>query len=126
MRWIGPLVAVMAIAAYSGLVYLGWLPRALWVTPWPMLAALAVALAVAVRDARRRRRYAALVTTALLAAAFVVGTPLATRLPDAPRAPTAVGATPPDFTLPSTQGPPIALSSLRGHKVVLVFHRGHW
>jgi len=38
-----------------------------------------------------------------------------------------VGATAPDFTLASLNGPPVTLSGLRGEKnVVLVFYRGHW
>ena len=38
----------------------------------------------------------------------------------------AVGDTAPDFTLLDRTGEPVALSELRGRKVVLVFYRGHW
>lgn len=37
-----------------------------------------------------------------------------------------VGQAPPDFDLPSASGGKMALSSLRGKNVVLVFYRGHW
>lgn len=33
----------------------------------------------------------------------------------------AIGSTPPDFTLPSTSGQPVTLSSLRGRNVLLAF-----
>jgi hypothetical protein len=38
----------------------------------------------------------------------------------------AVGATAPDFELPSAAGGSFKLGGLRGKNVVLVFYRGYW
>jgi cytochrome oxidase Cu insertion factor (SCO1/SenC/PrrC family) len=38
----------------------------------------------------------------------------------------AAGSPAPDFTLPTANRQPLALSDLRGKNVVLVFYRGHW
>jgi hypothetical protein len=124
----GPLLAVLAIAAYLVPLYLGRLPRSMWVTPWPQWIVLGLGVAVALVMALRRRRasgWIALGVTLLLGVGLVVLLPLGTRLPAAPGA-VAVGSVPPDFTLPSTAGGEVTLSAQRGRKVVLVFHRGHW
>ena len=38
----------------------------------------------------------------------------------------AAGQPAPDFSLRDQNGQPLRLSSLRGHRVLLVFYRGHW
>jgi peroxiredoxin Q/BCP len=125
----GPLLVIAILAAYVGLLYGGKLPRSLWVAPWPALVAVAAGVALALAAALARRRPAGWVglgVTVALALVFVVGLPRATRLP--PPAPGSLtrGAAAPDFTLPSTSGGELTLSALRGGRVVLVFHRGHW
>lgn len=70
----------------------------------------------------------AVVATALAAAASLVGPPGPAAAQDAPPAPGAtgelvVGSEAPDFTLPDQEGKPVALSSFRGKKtVVLAFY----
>ncbi len=43
-----------------------------------------------------------------------------------PQTASAEGKTAPDFSLPDQEGRNIQLSSVRGHRVVLIFYRGYW
>jgi hypothetical protein len=127
----GPALAALGVAAYLVPLFAGRLPRTLWVTPWPAVAAVVLGVVVAAALALRRRRTATLVALAVagaLALLLVVGIPLATRLPHPGDAAAALepGTQAPELSLPSTDGGTLALSSLRGSRVVLVFHRGHF
>jgi hypothetical protein len=126
---LGPLLVVAALASYVALLFAGWLPRALWLVPWPFLVAAGAGVALALRSALRTRRRSAwvgLTVAVILVLAFGFGLPVATRLPPVDGGALAQGAQAPDFTLPSTDGHDLTLSSLRGRTVALVFHRGHW
>ncbi len=126
---LGPVLVVASLASYVALLFGGRLPRGLWLVPWPFLAGASVGIVVALWAALRRRRRAAWLGFALaviLVVGFVLGVPLATRLPPVDGDTLAPGAAAPDFTLPSTDGRDLTLSSLRGRRVALVFHRGHW
>ena len=68
------------------------------------------------------RRRKILLTTLLLAAAFVAWKMV---LPK-PQSAFASLQPAPDFTLNDQDGKPFTLSSLRGSRVVLVFYRGYW
>jgi hypothetical protein len=126
---LGPLLVIAGIAAYIVPLRMGLLPRALFVFPWPtylgIAAGVALALALAVRRRRRVGPWAAAGVALLLGALFVVGLPRGTHLPPAAGS-FAPGTALPDFTLPSSDGGEVTLSALRGQRVVLVFHRGHW
>lgn len=43
-----------------------------------------------------------------------------------PQTASAEGKEAPDFSLPDQEGREVKLSSLRGHRVVLIFYRGYW
>ncbi len=43
-----------------------------------------------------------------------------------PQTASAEGKEAPDFSLPDQEGRDLRLSSLRGHRVVLIFYRGYW
>jgi len=43
-----------------------------------------------------------------------------------PQTASAEGEEAPDFSLPDQEGRDLRLSSLRGHRVVLIFYRGYW
>lgn len=63
------------------------------------------------------------ICVALAAAMLLMGAATAKRVRVTPPA---VGAPAPDFQLVDQDGRRVALSALRGQKVVLVFYRGYW
>jgi hypothetical protein len=128
--WVGPLLAIVAIAAYFA-VFLN-IPSTRDV-PWPSYALLVVALALStlalVRAARARRglvpaAIADLATTGL-AAFFVWYCLVFSVLPELPGA-LAVGAPVPAVTLVDDRGTPVDVAALARDKLLLVFYRGHW
>lgn len=64
-----------------------------------------------------------LLLPALLAAVLALGQnqPL-----PKPQTASAAGKEAPEFSLPDQEGRDLRLSSLRGHRVVLIFYRGYW
>ncbi len=128
--WIGPLVALVAVASYFA-VFLNYPPTR--DVPWPSYALLALAVVAstlalvgAVR-ARRRIVLAALADTVTVAlAAFFLFYCLAfTKLPEVPGA-LALGAQAPEIVLVDDRGAAVDIAALARDKLVLVFYRGHW
>jgi hypothetical protein len=126
----GLLLAVVAVFGYFTVVTVVLGPRLPWLRDQPLLnfALLAVALWLAWRGVRRGRwpaRLAAAATVLLTAffTFYVYG--LSSWLPSADGAPR-VGDPAPAFALADDHGQTLALESLRGAPVVLVFYRGFW
>lgn len=72
-------------------------------------------------------------THTVISAAIILGATFclaaaacASSQPNLPALRVSVGQAAPDFTLPSTTGKPVALSSFRGHTVLLDFYEGYW
>jgi hypothetical protein len=128
--WIGPLVAIVAIAGYFA-VLLSW--PATRDVPWPSYVLLALALAAStfalLRAVRARRRIAlaalAGAVSVGLAALFLSYTFAFTELPEVPGA-LAVGAPAPALVLVDDRGAQVDVAALARDKLVLVFYRGHW
>jgi len=128
--WLGLVLVILAFVGYVTLFVRFPLTRDV---PWASYLLLAVGLAFVVAGFRRAQRklvpsIVAVVTVAL-AAFFVFGASVGTRMPASPAAP-AVGAKAPGFTLPDTNNRPVTLAQLLaapGSKgVILVFYRGYW
>lgn len=70
-----------------------------------------------------RTLFLSMLLSMLLAATMVLGQnqPL-----PKPQTASAEGKEAPDFALPDQEGREVKLSSLRGHRVVLIFYRGYW
>ena len=129
--WTGLIVAVVAVASYPLVFYRYPLTRDV---PWVTFLLLAVALGLLVAGVRRApgRKIAALIVAAFgvaLAVLFTVGLTIGTRVPTGANIP-AVGAQAPNFTLPDSNGKPVALAQLLGAPdskgVLLIFYRGYW
>jgi hypothetical protein len=128
--WIGPLLALVAVASYFAL-FLNF--PATRDVPWPSFVLLALALAAStwalVRAAREKKGIVRaalgdLVTTGL-ALFFVLYTFVFTKIPDLPGA-LAVGAPAPALVLADDRGAQVDVAALARDKLVLVFYRGHW
>jgi len=129
--WTGLIVAVVAVASYPLVFYRYPLTRDV---PWVTFLLLAVALGLLVAGVRRApgRKIVALIVAAFgvaLAVLFTVGLTIGTRVPTGANIP-AVGAQAPNFTLPDSNGKPVALAQLLGAPdskgVLLIFYRGYW
>jgi hypothetical protein len=128
--WLGFVVVLFAFISYLPLFVRFATTRDL---PWATYLLFAAGLVlVALGFRRAQRKVAAWIVTILsvaITAFFVVGATVGTRMPASPGAP-AVGTKAPDFSLPDTNGHPVALAQLLaapGAKgVVLVFYRGYW
>jgi hypothetical protein len=128
--WIGFIVVLFAFVTYLPLFVRFVATRDV---PWATYLIFAAGLVlVAIGFRRAQRKVAASIVTILSVAItgfFVFGANFGTRIPASPSAP-AVGAKAPDFTLPDTNGKPVALAQLLaapGAKgVMLVFYRGYW
>ena len=127
MVWLGPLLALVAVASYFT-VFVNWpLTRDV---PWVNLILLAVALAASIAGlVRSRRRVLAsggLVLTLFLGGFFVwYCYVFSYAIPGAELA-LDVGDPVPAIVLRDDRGQDVALSSLAADKLVLVFFRGHW
>jgi len=102
--------------------------------PWVSFILLAAALVLLIAGVRRAagRKIVAIVVAAIaigLAALFVFGITIGSRVPMGTNVP-AAGAKAPGFTLVDENGKPVALSQLLaepGSKgVLLIFYRGYW
>lgn len=122
------------IIPYGALTYSGKIPIALRDNPWPMelvaVGATGAAIFLAVRAYREKRLRILATATAALAtfatAIFLMLVHVASYdLPGAPKE-LAVGMVAPDFVLADAKGESVALASMRGQPVLLVFHRGVW
>jgi len=128
--WIGPLLAVVAVAAYFA-VFLNY-PSTRDV-PWPSYLLLAIALGAStvalVRAVRGRRGLVSAVIadtlTTALAGFFVWYCLVFSVLPEVPGA-LAVGAPAPQITLVDDRGAAVDVAALAQDKLLLVFYRGHW
>jgi hypothetical protein len=139
LRWWAPLAtAVLALAfglvPYAMFTYSGKMPVSLRDNPWPLellaVGATITAIVLAVQAYRQKRVRIVATVSALLAtmatALFLLLVHVGSyELPSAPKE-LAVGIAAPDFVLPDAKGDPFALSSTRGHRVLLVFYRGAW
>lgn len=139
--WIGFLLTIAAFLSYLFVFARFPITRDL---PWVNFILFAVAIALLIAGVRRAyatpstaRRVissiVALLGTVVTAFFLVVVLVLSRDIPAAPNAP-AVGQKAPDFTLPDTNGNPVALAQLltapvAGHApagVLLIFYRGYW
>jgi hypothetical protein len=129
--WLGFALAVIGVLSYPLFFYRFPITRDV---PWVTFILLAVGLGMIVAGVRRApgRKIAAIIVAILgfaLAVMFTVGVTVGSRVPTGTRIP-AVGAKAPDFTLPDSNGKPLALAQLLrapGSKgVLLVFYRGYW
>lgn len=129
--WTGLVLSVFAVFSYLLFFYRFPITRDV---PWVSYLLLAVAIALLIAGVRRAagRKIAAIIVTAIgvgLAALFVFGMTIGSRLPTGAHIP-AVGAKAPDFTLPDANRKPVALAQLLGAPgtkgVLLVFYRGYW
>jgi hypothetical protein len=127
MVWLGPLLALVAVASYFT-VFVNW--PATRDVPWVNLLLLAAALGLSVAGfARARRRVLAslgLALTLFLGGFFVwYCYVFSYDMPGAERA-LDVGAPVPAVVLRDERGADVALDALAREKLVLVFFRGHW
>jgi len=127
MVWLGPLIALAAVASYFA-VFVNWpLTRDV---PWVNLILLAVALGASIAGlVRSRRRVLAsggLALTLALGGFFVWYCYVFSY--DIPSAELAldVGAPVPAIVLRDDRGQDVELAALSSDKLVLVFFRGHW
>ncbi|MEX2208828.1 MAG: hypothetical protein WEF50_21640 [Myxococcota bacterium] len=127
MVWIGPILALVAVASYFT-VFLNWaITRDV---PWVNLILLALAVGVSIAGlVRARRRVLAaggLVLTLALSGFFVwYCYVLSYDIPSAELA-LDVGAEVPALVLRDDRGQDVELAALSRDKLVLVFYRGHW
>jgi cytochrome oxidase Cu insertion factor (SCO1/SenC/PrrC family) len=139
LRWWAPLLCAVIALMFGFLPYgllsgAGKLPLGLRDNPWPMeiVAALAtVATIVLAVFAYRQKRARAVATAGAVLATLSTGiffllVHVASYELPPPSRELAAGTAAPDFTLPDEAGSPVALASLRGQKVLLVFYRGAW
>ena len=127
MVWLGPLLALVAVASYFT-VFVNWpLTRDV---PWVNFGLLAIALAASVAGLMRSRRRVlasgGLVLTLFLGGFFVWYCYVVSyAIPGAELA-LDVGAPVPAIVLVDDHGQDVELSALSREKLVLVFYRGHW
>ena len=129
--WTGLALSLIAVFSYAFFFYRFPITRDV---PWVSFLLLAAALVLLVAGVRRAavRKIGAIVALVIgvgLAALFVFGITVGSRVPTGKNIP-AVGAKAPDFTLPDANGKPVALAQLLGAPgtkgVLLVFYRGYW
>jgi hypothetical protein len=129
--WIGLALSVLAVVSYAVFFYRFPITRDV---PWVSYVLFAVAIVLLIAGVRRAagRKIVAIIVAVIgigLAALFVFGTTLGSRVPTGANVPK-VGAKAPDFTLADASGKPAALAQLLGAPgtkgVLLVFYRGYW
>lgn len=139
LRWWAPLASALVALAFGFVPYLafthsGKIPASLRDNPWPMeliaVGATLVTIVFTVQAFRQKRARIVAVGSSVLAtlgtAVFLLLIHVASyQLPGAPRE-LAMGTMAPDFALPDAKGESTTLASMRGHPVLLVFHRGVW
>jgi hypothetical protein len=127
MVWLGPLVAIVAVASYFT-IFVNWpITRDV---PWVNLILLALALGASIAGLMRSRRRVlaagGLALTLALGGFFVwYCYVFSYEIPSAELA-LDVGAPVPAIVLRDDRGQDVELAALSREKLVLVFYRGHW
>ena len=129
--WSGLVLSVIAVVSYA--VFFDRFPITRDV-PWVSYVLFAIAIVLLMAGVRRAagRKIVAIIVAVVgigLAGFFVFGVTVGSRVPTGANVPN-VGAKAPGFTLPDSNGKPVALAQLAGAPatkgVLLVFYRGYW
>jgi len=129
--WTGLVLSVVAVFSYPFFFYRFPITRDV---PWVSYILLAAAIVLLIAGVRRApgRKIVAIIVAVIgvgLAALFVAGTTVLSRVPTGANIP-AVGAKAPDFTLLDANRKPVALAQLLAEPgakgVLLILYRGYW